>query len=116
MMGDTVEIDRDRLVFEAFRWLSCFTSGEMTDDEASGLAEWRAQSAAHDIAFRRLAGLHAPACMMRRVSRTFINRRALLTRAVIAGAAVVTFALGWSSSGFVRAPSTAQVPGHHSRL
>ncbi len=52
------------LMLEAMAWVLRFASGEVTDDDARGLGVWRAQSLAHDAAFREMVKFRSIACQL----------------------------------------------------
>lgn len=112
--------DLDPLTREAIAWVVRLTSGEATTADAAQLKRWRAQSLAHEEAFKRAAKLwkdfgaaaetlaeHEPARRLR--IDPLLARRAFIGGGLTALAASVTYAVVrppldlWPSLGELRA-------------
>ncbi|MET0247594.1 MAG: DUF4880 domain-containing protein [Sphingomonas sp.] len=106
----------DRLLEEAADWLVRMISGSATADDADRLAKWRAQSTAHEAAFREVAGVRSYADIASR-TRKPVDRRAILSAgggalAVLIGIGVARPPLGlWPSYGELMADHRTPVGG-----
>lgn len=94
MTRETVHDDGDDiLLVEAADWLVRMMACETTDDDVRALEAWRARSAAHEAAFREVAGVRSYAVVATRTRRP-TNRRALLVSGGGALAVLAGFAIG----------------------
>ncbi len=107
----------ERLLEEAADWLVGLVSGSATDEDAEGLARWRAQSAAHDAAFREIAGVRDYAVVIAHTKKP-MSRRALLSAggggalALLAGISLARPPLGlWPSYAELMADHRTPIGG-----
>lgn len=98
----------DPLIVEAVDWLVRLTSGQATADDAEALAMWRAQSPAHEQAFRQVAGMRAAARAIKSTQRE-MNRRAMLA----GGVAVAVGGLGLINPPLGLWPSISELTADH---
>lgn len=104
--------DFDPVWVEAADWLVRLTSGEATEADAHALASWRAQSAAHDLAFRELAGVPAEGRMLRRQAKATRRRDVLVGAGGLLTAAAASI-YGLERPPFGLWPSLAELTADH---
>ena len=111
MTTEPLEDDEmDPILVEAVDWFIRLTSGEATQDDADGLAAWRAQSAAHEAAFQSLTGLRTVSRAMGREGDT-IHRRGIFVGGAAVLAGVATYGLARPPLGLW--PSFAELTADH---
>lgn len=104
--------DDDGLLVEAADWLVCLTSGNATEEDAAGLADWRAASPAHEAAFRQVAGVRSYAAIAATTTRpAAMGRRAVLAGGATAALAAVTIGMARPPLGLW--PSFAELTADH---
>jgi transmembrane sensor len=101
----------DALLVEAADWLVRLMSRTATNDDAEQLAAWRAQSAAHDAAFREVAGVRSYAVVASSTKKP-MSRRALLS-AGGGGALALVAGLGLARPPLGLWPSYAELTADH---
>lgn len=110
-MTDRFAIEDDRLLVEAADWLVQLTSRTATDEDAERLAAWRAQSPAHDAAFREVAGVRSYAFVASTTKRP-VSRRAVLA-AGGSGAFALLLGVGVAQPPLGLWPSYAELTADH---
>lgn len=100
----------DRLLIEAADWMVLLMSREMSDADATRLVQWRAQSSAHDAAFREIAGVSDYARAAQQHGKP-VDRRAILAGGGVALAAAFGFGIARPPLGLW--PSYAELAADH---
>lgn len=103
--------DNDSLLEEAADWLVRLISGGATQTDVDALGEWRAQSPAHDAAFREVAGVSAYAQAGSTTTRP-TNRRAFIS-ACAGGAGVLLVGASVLRPPFNLWPSFDELSAEH---
>lgn len=112
MNGQSTLTDMDEgLLEEAADWLVQLMSRSATGADAERLAEWRAQSAAHDAAFREVAGVRSYAVVAGSTRKPVSRRTVLSAGGGGAMAALVGFGLARPPLGLW--PSYAELMADH---
>jgi transmembrane sensor len=101
----------DHLLVEAADWLVRLMSRTATSDDAEQLAAWRAQSPAHDAAFREVAGVRDYAVVAGSTKKP-MSRRALLSAGGGGALALVT-GIGLARPPLGLWPSYAELTADH---